>query len=132
MHAKSLQSCLTLCDPVDCIPLRFLCPWDSPGKNIGVGFHALLQGIWLTQGSKPHLLHLLHWHSLPLVSCGKPLKGVGYIYYLVCGVGIMNLSLCLSLSLSPPVCICICVCVCVCVYLYLQTHQIVYLNMWNF
>ena len=27
-----------------------LCPWDSPGKNTGVGCHALLQGIFLTQG----------------------------------------------------------------------------------
>ena len=26
-------------------------PWDSPGKNIGVGCHALLQGIFPTQGS---------------------------------------------------------------------------------
>ena len=115
MHAKSLQSCLSLGDPVDWIPLRLLCPWDSPGKNIGVGCHALLQGIFLTQGSKLHLLHLLHWHSLPLVSCGKPLRGVGSVYYLVCGVGITNLSL----SLSPPVCMCIyiymCVCVCVCI-----------------
>ena len=25
-------------------------PWDSPGKNTGVGCHALLQGIFLTQG----------------------------------------------------------------------------------
>ena len=30
---------------------RLLCPWDSPGKNTGVGFHALLQGIFPTQGS---------------------------------------------------------------------------------
>ena len=30
---------------------RLLCPWDSPGKNTGVGCHALLQGIFLTQGS---------------------------------------------------------------------------------
>ena len=28
-----------------------------PGKNTGVGYHALLQGIFLTQGSNPHLLH---------------------------------------------------------------------------
>ena len=28
---------------------RLLCPWDSPGKNTGVGCHALLQGIFLTQ-----------------------------------------------------------------------------------
>ena len=29
-------------------PTRLLCPWDSPGKNIGAGCHALLQGIFLT------------------------------------------------------------------------------------
>ena len=34
---------------------------DSPGKNIGVGCHFLLQGIFLTQGSNPCLLCLLHW-----------------------------------------------------------------------
>ena len=32
-------------------PARFLCPWDSPGKNTGVGCHFPLQGIFLTQGS---------------------------------------------------------------------------------
>ena len=39
--AKSLQSCLTLCGPID----RSLpgCPWNSPGKNTGVGCHFLLQ-----------------------------------------------------------------------------------------
>ena len=31
-------------------PARLLCPWDFPGKNIGVGCHFLLQGIFLTQG----------------------------------------------------------------------------------
>ena len=35
---------------MDC-PARLLCPWDSPGKNTGVGCHFLLQGIFLTQGS---------------------------------------------------------------------------------
>ena len=34
---------------------RLLCPWDSPGKNIEVGCHFLLQGIFLTQGSNPGL-----------------------------------------------------------------------------
>ena len=34
-----------------------LCPWDFPGKNIGVGYHFLLQGIFPIQGSNPHLLH---------------------------------------------------------------------------
>ena len=41
-------------------PTRLLCPWDSPGKNIGVGCYFLLQGIFLTQGSNPGLLCLLH------------------------------------------------------------------------
>ena len=41
-------------------PARLLCPWDSPGKNTGVGFHLLLQRIFLTQGSNPCSLHLLH------------------------------------------------------------------------
>ena len=34
-------------------PTRLLCPWDSPGKNTGVGCHALLQGIFLIQDSNP-------------------------------------------------------------------------------
>ena len=34
-----------------------LCPWDSPGKNTGMGWHALLQGIFSTQGLNPGLLH---------------------------------------------------------------------------
>ena len=38
-------------------PASFLCPWDSPGKNIGVGSHSLLQGIFPTQGSNPGLLY---------------------------------------------------------------------------
>ena len=36
---------------------RHLCAWYFPGKNTGVGCHFLLQGFFLTQGSKPHLLH---------------------------------------------------------------------------
>jgi len=39
--AKSLQSCPTLCDPIDGSPPGS--PWDSPGKNTGVGCHFLLQ-----------------------------------------------------------------------------------------
>ena len=38
-------------------PSGLLCPWDSPGKNAGVGCHVLLQGIFLTQGSNLDLLH---------------------------------------------------------------------------
>ena len=41
--AKSLRSCLTLCDPHRQQLTRLPCPWDSPGKNTGVGCHFLLQ-----------------------------------------------------------------------------------------
>ena len=42
--AKSLQSCPTLCDPIDGRqPTRLPWPWSSPGKNTGVGCHFLLQ-----------------------------------------------------------------------------------------
>jgi len=34
---------------MDCSPPRLLCPWDSPGKNTGVGCHSLLQGLFLSQ-----------------------------------------------------------------------------------
>ena len=50
---------------------RLLSPWDSPGKNTGVGCHTLLQGIFLTQGSNPCLLHLLHGQAGSLPP-GKP------------------------------------------------------------
>jgi len=36
---------------------RLLCPWDFLGKGTGVGCHFLLQGIFLTQGWNPGLLH---------------------------------------------------------------------------
>ena len=56
MRAKSLQSCLTLCDPMDCSPPSSSVHGDSLGKNIDVGCHDLLQGIFLTQGSNLSLL----------------------------------------------------------------------------
>ena len=45
--AKSLQSCPTLCDPI-----RLPRPWDSPGKNTGVGCHFLLQCMKVKSQSK--------------------------------------------------------------------------------
>ena len=42
--AKSVQSCPTLCNPIDGSPPGSP-PWDSPGKNSGVGCHFLLQYI---------------------------------------------------------------------------------------
>ena len=45
MHAKLLQSYLTLCYPVECSPPGSSVHGDSPGRNPGVGCPALLQGI---------------------------------------------------------------------------------------
>ena len=53
---KSL-SCVWLLRPHVLQPAKLLCPWDSPGKNTGVSYHFLLQGIFLTQGWNPHPLH---------------------------------------------------------------------------
>ena len=51
------QLCLVLCDRMDYSPPGSSVLGNSPGKNTGVGFHALLQGIVSTQGLKPGLLH---------------------------------------------------------------------------
>ena len=55
--AQLLQSCSTLCDLMDCSPSGSSVYGDSPGKNTGVGCHALLEGICPTQGSNPGLPH---------------------------------------------------------------------------
>ena len=73
MYTKLLQSYSTLSDPMDCSPPGYSVHGDSPGKNTGVGCHDLLHQIFPTQGSKLHLLCLLHWQvgSLPLAPHGK-------------------------------------------------------------
>ena len=50
-----VQSSLTLCNPMDYSPPGSSVHEDSPGKNTGVGCHALLQGIFPTQESNPGL-----------------------------------------------------------------------------
>ena len=72
-----IQSCLTLCDPMDCSPpgssvhgilQAWILEWDC---------HVLLHGIFLIQGWSPSLLYLLHWQvgSLPSLPPGKPRQG---------------------------------------------------------
>ena len=48
-EVKVAQLCLTLCDAYS--------PRNSPGQNTAVGFHALLQGIFPTQGLNPGVWH---------------------------------------------------------------------------
>ena len=71
-----------------CLPARLLCPWDSPGKNTGVGCRALLQGIFPTQGSNPSLIH---WHvGSPLLShlvkTQTKILLVRHRYFSLCGL----------------------------------------------
>ena len=63
---KSLQYTIVVVQSPSCVrflrshglqPARLLCPWDSPGKNTGVGCCFFLQEIFLTQALNPGLLH---------------------------------------------------------------------------
>ena len=74
------QLCLTLWDPMDAAWSATVHE-DSPGKNTGVGYYAVLQGIFPTQGSNPGLphwrwiLHQLSHHALDTSSIpglGRP------------------------------------------------------------
>ena len=57
--------CPTLCNPMDCSPPGSSVHGESPGKNIGVGCPALLQGIFPTQGSNRGLPNCrrIHYHQ---------------------------------------------------------------------
>ena len=85
------QSRLTLCNPMDCSLPGSSVHGDSPGKNTGVGYHALLQGISPTQGLNPGLLHctwilyclrhqesprILEWVTYPFFQGNLPNPGI--------------------------------------------------------
>ena len=65
---KSLQSCLTLWDPMVCHPPGSSVHGDSPSKNIVVSCYAHLHGIFSTQESNLRLLCLLHWQGGSLLA----------------------------------------------------------------
>ena len=70
----AVLSCSVMFDslwPHGQLPARLLCPWDSPGKNTGVGCLALLQGIFPAQGLNPGLLHC-RWSLYCLIHQGSP------------------------------------------------------------
>ena len=70
------QLCQTLCDPMDCSLPGSSVHGNSPGNNTGIGCHALLQGIFPTQGSNLGLPHY-RW-IFPSEPSGKPKNtGVG-------------------------------------------------------
>ena len=81
VHAKSLQSCLTLCNPMNCTLLGSSVHEILQAKNTGVGCHCLLQGFFLTQGLNLHLLHC-RW----ILSCWAPGEAHYYVYGILKGV----------------------------------------------
>ena len=88
VNELSRLSCPTLCNPMDSNLPGSSIHGDSPGKITGLGCHAFLQGIFLTQGLNSHLLCLLLWQegSSPLAPPGKPFA---------------QLSVSFSFSISP-------------------------------
>ena len=80
--AKSLQSCPTLCDPID---TRLPRPWDSPGKNTGVGCHFLLQ--CMKVNSESEVAQSCPTPSDPIDGSppGSPIPGSGCLFS-SCGV----------------------------------------------
>ena len=86
---------------------RFLCLWEFPGKNTGVGCHILLQGFFPTQGSNPHLLH---WQvgSLPLSHLESPFPPFTFIKVIVtfntCKVIRYTYISCMYLSVHKSIC----------------------------
>ena len=68
LAAAAVPSVFSCCVQLFVIPWTAAHPRNFPGKNTGVSYHFLLQGIF------PHLLCLLHWKvdSLPLSHLGSP------------------------------------------------------------
>ena len=64
VYAKLLQSCPTLCDPMDCSPPGSSVCGIFLDKNIGVGWQALLQGMFSTQRLNTCRLSLLHCRQI--------------------------------------------------------------------
>ena len=85
--------------------LHFTSP-DSPGKNTGVGYHFLLQGIFPTQGSNPSLLHcrqmLYHLSQITIIWDQIQWRGEDqYLLNIFASDTRIDLCICFSLILLP-------------------------------
>ena len=82
-------------------PSRLLHPWDSPGKDTGVGCH-VLQSTFLTWGSNACHLCLLHWRagSLPLAPPGKPFDP-SWVHFLICEARVQLYSFASEYTVVP-------------------------------
>ena len=81
LYKKDLHDPDNLCDSTDCSPPGSSVHGESPGQNSGVGCHALLQGIFPTQGSNPGLPHC-RWILYHMSHQGSPriLEWVAYSF----------------------------------------------------
>ena len=106
MHATCCHfSCVRLFATPWTVASRLLCPWDFPGKNTGMGCHALLQGIFSTQGLNRCLLLS---RGSALFSGGKKRERALYffnsnIFILIGGELLYNIVLVLPyINMNPP------------------------------
>ena len=85
---------------MDCSPSGSSVHWILQARENGLDCHALLQGIFSTQGSNLHLLHLLHLHagSLPLTPTGKSLSVLSVTHTHTC----THMYFCACQSRPPP------------------------------
>ena len=95
------QSGRILCNPMDCSPPGSSVHGVSPGKKTGVGCHALLQGIFLTQGSNPSLQHC-RWIPYCLSHQGRPHKKQRLSSVQFSSVAQSCLTLCDPMNRSTP------------------------------
>ena len=100
--AKSLQSCPIPWDPHRWQPTRLPRPWDSPGKNTGVGFHFLLQCMKVKSEREVA-------QSCPILcdpmDCSPPGSSIHGIFQARVHLWLSNILLCM----------------CVCIYIYIYT-----------
>ena len=85
------QSCPTLYDPEGWAPPGCSVHGDSPGKNTGVGCHALLQGIFPTQGSNPGPPHCRQNHYC-LSHQGSPFKPYLFPKFKIISIHIFHIT----------------------------------------
>ena len=136
LHAKSLQSCLTLCDPMAYSLPGSSVHGDSPGKNTGVGCHVLLQVIFPTQGSNPglphcrqilnHLSHqggprILEWVAYPFSRGSSPPRNQTAVTCIAGGF-FTSLATCISVYIYLICVLCSYLCIYVSIYQYITYY----------
>ena len=123
-----VQSCPTICNSVDHSPPGSSVREILPGKNTGVGCHALLQGIFPTQGLDPSLS--LAGGFVMVWATGKPIyiiKSKSNIFMYFNNFLLPSSQICIYNFVSLYVCVYmyvyVCMCVCVYIYIYISNRR---------